>query len=101
MKLYVRPAFYQDIAHEELWLLEHAGATVADRWHAALGDTIVFLRKNPLMGRVRTDLKFPGIRSWRVQEFGRWIVFYGVRDDTLILYRVVSGAMNLLALRFD
>lgn len=74
---------------------------MADRWHAALGETIAFLRKNPLLGRVRADLEFPGIRSWQVEEFGRWIVFYGVRDDTLILCRMVSGAMNLLALRFD
>ncbi len=41
-----------------------------------------------------------GIRSWRVNDFERWLIFYGVRDDILVLYRVVSGTMNLPKLRF-
>jgi hypothetical protein len=37
MNFRVRPAFYRDIAHQELWLLEHAGSEIANRWHEALG----------------------------------------------------------------
>lgn len=100
MKLRIRPAFYHDIAQEELWLLEHAGPEVAVCWHEALWETFSFLKANPFLGRVREDLKHNGIRSWRMKEFDRWIVFYGVRDDGVIVYRVVSGTMNRLALRF-
>ena len=100
MKLIVRPAFYHDLAWEEFWLLEHAGAEIADRWHESLWRTLEFLKAKPKFGRARMDLKHKGIRSWRIKEFDRWIVFYGVRDDSIIIYRVVSGTMNLLALRF-
>ncbi|HEY1718771.1 MAG TPA: type II toxin-antitoxin system RelE/ParE family toxin [Verrucomicrobiae bacterium] len=101
MKIRIRPAFYDDTVREELWLLEHAGTEIADRWHEKLWHTLAFLQKNPFVGRVRKDLKFPGIRSWRVSEFDRWIIFYGVRDDILIIYRVVSGTMNLPALQMN
>lgn len=101
MKLRIRPAFYEDIAHEELWMLEHAGPEIADRWHEKLWSTLAFLQKNPLVGRVRKDLKFTGIRSWRLAEFDRWIICYGVRDDVVVLYRVVSGTMNLSVMQLN
>jgi plasmid stabilization system protein ParE len=90
-----------DVAREELYLLEHAGAEIADAWHEALWDTLDFLSRTPFAGRARKDLKFPGIRSWRVTHFDRWIIFYGVREEDLIFYRVVSGTMNLYALELN
>jgi hypothetical protein len=45
-------------------------------------------------------LKRKAIRSWRVKDFERWLI-YAVRGDVLVLHRVVSGNMNLLRLRFD
>ncbi len=101
MKLLVRPKFYEDITREEIYLLEHAGEETADRWHESLWRTIEFLATQPLVGRARTDLKFTGIRSWRVDDFERWLVFYGVRRNDLILFRVVSGTTNLYALTFE
>jgi hypothetical protein len=92
---------FDGCAREEFYLLEHAGAEIADAWHEALWDTLDFLNRTPFAGRARMDLKFPGIRSWRVTHFDRWIIFYGVRAEDLIFYRVVSGTMNLYALKFD
>jgi plasmid stabilization system protein ParE len=100
MRLRVRPAFYLDVAAEELWLLEHAGSEIADRWHEALWGTIEFLCQHPFTGRVRRDLKHRGVRSWRVRGFERWLVFYGVREDVAVFYRVASGTMDLPALSF-
>ena len=97
----VRPAFFLDVAAEELWLLEHAGADIAGRWHESLWKTIEFLDQHPFIGRERRDLKHNDIRSWRIEGFERWLIFYGVRDDVLVLYRVVSGTMNLLKLRLE
>ena len=71
MNLLHRPAFYEDMAREELWLLEHAGADIADRWHEAVVGTLAFLGEHPLFVRERRDLDFPGIRSWGVKEFRR------------------------------
>jgi len=53
----------------------------------------------PFIGRKRADLKYPGVRSWRVEQFTRWLIFYGLREDALVLYRVRSGTMNLAALK--
>jgi plasmid stabilization system protein ParE len=98
MKRRVRPAFYLDIAHEELWLLEHAGAEVADRWHEARWNTFDFLENYPFLGRERHDLKYRGTRSWRIKDFERWLIFYSAHDDTIVFYRVVPGTMNLFSL---
>lgn len=100
MKWRVRPAFNLDVAAEELWLLEHAGADIADCWHEALWRTIEFLEQHPFIGRERRDLKHKGIRSWRIKDFERWLIFYEVREDMLVLHRVVSGTMNLFKVPF-
>jgi len=99
MKVLVRPQFYLDIAEEVEWLLEKAGGNVAARWHEALWQTVAFLRRHPKSGRERKDLKQPGVRTWRVNHFTRWLIFYSVLDDALVLYRVRSGTMNLIVLK--
>jgi len=99
MNVIVRPQFYRDVEEEVYWLLEKAGAEVAQQWHNALWQTIELLTTQPQIGRERKDLKQPGIRSWRVQNFTRWLIFYGVREPDLILYRVRSGLMNLRVLQ--
>ena len=101
MNLFQRPQFLLDVARTELYLLEYAGAEVADRWHEALWETIRFLETHPLAGRARFDLTFTGIRSWKINGFDRWIVFYEVRDGDLILFRVVPGSLNLQDLKFS
>lgn len=101
MRINVRPGFYLDLSREELWLLENAGAEIADRWHESVWTSIHFLQTQPFVGRLRSELDHAGVRSWRVQDFHRWIIFYEVRDDALVLYRVVSGTMNLEALKFE
>lgn len=100
MRVNVRPSFYFDLSREELWLLENAGAEVADRWHESVWRTLHFLQAQPLVGRLRSELDHPNVRSWRVSAFHRWLILYEVTGDTLILYRVVSGTMNLPELKF-
>ncbi len=101
MTLHTRPGFYQDVAREQFQLLGRAGAEIAEAWRVALLETIEFLRTNPLVGRERRDLKHPGIRSWRVKQFPRWLIFYGLRDQVLLLHRVVYGTMDLTRIEFD
>ena len=99
MKVLVRPRFYEDISEELYWLLEKAGLDVAQHWHDSVWQTVELLKTSPFIGRRRPDLKHPGIRSWRVEHFSRWLIFYGVREHALVLYRVRSGTMNLAALK--
>lgn len=101
MQLSARPQFYFDVAEEVEYLATKAGAETALRWQESLNDTVANLLAHPLLGRPRTDLQPPGIRSWRVEKFRRWLIFYAVREDTLVLLRVRYGMMDLPALEFE
>ena len=102
MKAAKRPQFLLDLAEELTWLKDNAGADVAARWYEGLQTTIRFIRKNPYMDRERQDLKPAGIRSWRVEGFPRWLIFYTVADTrTVVFYRVRSGTMNLVVMKMD
>ena len=99
-KVLKRPRFLLDLAEELTWLNDKAGPDVAEEWYQAVLQTIAFLAKHSLAGRERKDLWPPGLRSWRVSGFPRWLVFYAAGpDDQLVLYRVRQGTMNLLVLK--
>jgi len=100
MRVFKRPQFLLDLAEELTWLEAKAGAEVAESWYQALKDTIRLLQKNPFVGRARKDLSPPGLRSWRITGFPRWLLFYEVRQENrLVLYRVRQGTMNLVVLK--
>jgi len=100
MRVFKRPQFLRDLAEELGWLKDKAGAGVAEAWYQSLNDTIHFLAQHPFVGRVRKDLSPPGIRSWRMSGFPRWLLFYPVdQDNRLVLYRIRPGTMNLVVLK--
>lgn len=103
MKAVKRPQFLLDLAEELTWLKDNAGADVAVRWYEALQATIRYIQKNPYVGRERQDLNPAGIRSWRIEGFPRWLIFYRVtKDETrVVFYRVRSGTMNLVVMEMD
>jgi plasmid stabilization system protein ParE len=101
MKVVKRPRFLLDLAEELEWLNHRAGGEIAERWYASLKSTIDELRRHPRLGRERTDLAPPGVRSWRVNRFRRWLLFYMIREDTLVLLRVRYATMDLGALRLE
>jgi plasmid stabilization system protein ParE len=101
MNVIVRPQFYLDLEEGVFWLLTNAGANVAQRWHEAVWQTIELLRVHPHLGRERKDLTQSGIRSWRVKPFPRWLVFYSLRNENLVAYRIRSGLMNLSRLEMQ
>ena len=90
------------MAEELTWLNDQAGADVAERWYSALIATIDFIELNPYAGRERKNLSPPGIRSWQIRGFPRWLVFYMVKDDgRIVFYRVRSGTMNLASMKIE
>ena len=101
MNALIRPQFYVDVEEEVAWLAEKADVEVARRWHEAVWQTLETLKFQPEMGRLRKDLKMSGIRSWRVNHFTRWLIFYEVHPSKIIFYRVRSGLMNLLVLQLE
>ena|ERR1051325_822664 len=100
MRLVKRPQFLFDLAEELTNLNKKAGPAIAGRWYESLELTIEQLKAHPHLGRRRLDLKPEGIRSWRIRKYPRWLIFYLVRGDDLILLRVRYGMMDLPALQF-
>jgi plasmid stabilization system protein ParE len=97
-----RPLFLFDLAEELTWLNKKAGAEVAEKWYAALVATIHFIDQHPFAGRERKDLSPPGIRSWRVRGFPRWLIFYEVTSaKQIFLYRIRSATMNLVVMKME
>jgi plasmid stabilization system protein ParE len=102
MQVFKRPQFLFDLAEELVWLESRAGADVAEAWFQALKFTIKELERAPYLGRERKDLSPPGIRSWRVSGFARWLIFYSMKpNEDLVFYRIRQGTMNLLVLKME
>lgn len=100
MRINVRPRFWIDLAEEVQYLDRKAGVDIAKAWAESVWSSVDELKVNPLLGRARLDLPQPGIRSWRVKQYPNWSIFYTVREDDLVLYRVRHGAMSLSRLDF-
>jgi plasmid stabilization system protein ParE len=97
-----RPRFLLDLAGELTWLNDKTGAEVAEWWYEALLGTIDFIGKNSMVGRERKDLSQVGIRSWRVPDLSRWLIFYAVTaKKEVVFYRIRSGTMNLVVMNME
>jgi toxin ParE1/3/4 len=75
--------------------IHHDNPFAARLFLEAAYDTFEFLVRNPGIGRQRADLGFPEIRSWRVEGFGRYLIFYRELPDRIQIWRVMHGARDL------
>ena len=75
--------------------IHHDNPFAARLFLEAAYDTFEFLSRNPGVGRQRADLGFPEIRSWRVEGFGRYLIFYRELPDRIQIWRVLHGARDL------
>ncbi len=101
MKVSRRPLFVPDVEQCADYLVSEAGEEVARRWKDALAQTIALITKWPEIGRIRHDLPFPGIRSFFLREFPRYLVFYRISGNTVELLRIRHGMMHLPGLFED
>jgi toxin ParE1/3/4 len=95
MKLNKRPIFLADVAECADYLCTEAGEDVAQRWKQALDRTLSLLGKFPELGRLRRDLPYPGVRSFFLKEFPRYLIFYRIEQHSLDLLRIRHGMMHL------
>jgi len=58
-------------------------------------DSFEFLSRHPGLGRGRSDLGFPEVRSWRITGFRRYLIFYRELPDRIQIWRVLHGARDL------
>ncbi len=76
-------------------LIHQDNPTAARLFVEAAYNTFEFLGRNPGVGRQRADLGFPEIRSWRIDGFRRYLVFYRELPDRIQIWRVLHGARDL------
>jgi toxin ParE1/3/4 len=90
--------FLRDFGLQYLWYLDEAGEAVADRFLAAVEETIAQLTEHPGSGRCRKfdHPELQGIRSFRVRPpFEAHLVFYRETTTDLFLVRMMDGRRDL------
>jgi len=87
-----------DLTHQYRWYLDHAGASVANRFLMAFDGTVERLSAQPEMGKQRRfrARELSGMRSFAVgRPFEVHLVFYRAGAGVLSIERVMHGARNL------
>ena len=95
MKVIRRPLFLLDVEECADYLFVEAGEATAFGWRDSLKRTVAMIAKFPEMGRLRHDLPIPGVRTFFLKEFPRYLVFYRVSATAVELLRVRHGMMHL------
>jgi toxin ParE1/3/4 len=95
VEIFVRHAAELDAFGYFQYIREH-NPDAAVRFLQAIDDTIESLALQPLKGRLRKfrgrDLK--NIRSWRVDGFENYLIFYRLSGMRLEIIRIKHGAMD-------
>lgn len=92
MQLILTTEAQRDLADILLYTLQRWGEDQQDRYAMALEQGLVLLAENPEIGRSRPEL-FRGCRSYRVREH---ILYYVLRDEAVVIIRVLHGRMDAL-----
>ena len=88
---FIAPRAQRDM--REIWLrIADDSVAAADRMIDALLDRYQKLARMPHMGRMRTDLGQPRLRSYPVRKY---VVFYEPFDGYIEIVRVIHGSRNL------
>jgi len=98
MNLIFSSRFEEDFAEVVSYFAAKASLDVATSFEENTYDLIRLLQLHPEIGRSRTDLKPPGLRSFGIKGFERYLLFYQVKGEDLVLLRLRYGGMNLAAL---
>ena len=85
-----------DLEEAWLWLARDSPAT-ADRFVDAVEQTFAQIARQPQIGWERPwrNRKLAGMRSWRVEGFSKYLVFYRMEQDVVAMVAVLHGARSL------
>ena len=93
MKLVVKSAVWDDLSEIGLRIAEE-NPEAADRFFSAAKKAFELLRRHPRIGRVRS-FSVPGIRSWIIPRFRKYIIFYLPTATEVQILAVIHGARDL------
>jgi toxin ParE1/3/4 len=88
-----RPEVISDIAETYAWIGER-DVDAAERFAAAVEKTFERIRRNPRIGwkRTWTSRALAGMRSWRVEGFTEFPVFYREDAAGVEIFGVLRGS---------
>ena len=95
MKLVFRQTYLTDIVECADYLATEAGDNVAADWYQALKRALEPIQQMPEIGRLRTDLPLPGIRTLNLKKFPKYLIFYRLEKGEIELLRIRHGMMHL------
>src|SRR6266536_3314317 len=75
--------------------LRQSDPAIAEAFLESAYDTFEFLAQHPGLGRWRPEFGHEGLRSWRVQGFPRYLIFYRELADKIQIWRVLHGNRDL------
>ena len=91
-----RGAARRDLIEHFVYLAEHAGLDVAERFLSQAEGSFTDLARQPMMG-APVQLKHPDLasmRKWRVKDFDNHLIFYQPRPDGVCIVRVLHAASD-------
>jgi toxin ParE1/3/4 len=94
LPVFILPEAEADLAAIRAHLLCVYAESAAERFKPAVQEAAQFLGQWPFAGRCR-HFRTPGLRSWQVPGFERYLIFYRVTDDRLDIVRVLYGMRDL------
>ena len=102
MTPFIQRSARDDILRQYRYFLDVDQAGLADRFIAAVNDTIDKIPINPHAGSPRyfENPALVGLRGRRVEGFGEFRVYYLIREDVLTIIRVLHNRRDLGAI-FD
>ena len=95
MKLVYRPQSLADVTECADYSFSEAGEKVAAAWYQALKKALEHIQRVPEIGRLRTDLPQPGIRTLNLRKYPNYLVFYRLEKNSIELLCIRHGMMNL------
>ena len=81
----------QDIAR----FLRRQHEAQAERFLRSVYRSFDQLSLHPHLGRLRPEYQQPNLRSWGVRGFEQYLIFYSVRQNDLLVYRIIHGSRDL------
>ena len=94
--LHKRPETIIDLAGIYAWIGEQ-NLDAAERFLLAVNSTFEQIRKHPGLGWERPwkNRKLLGLRSWRVEHFHNFLIFYREEETSIEVYAVLRGGRHL------
>ncbi|NTG46489.1 type II toxin-antitoxin system RelE/ParE family toxin [Agrobacterium rhizogenes] len=100
MKLIVKPSARSDILEQLRYYTDAGGDDVGDRFFVGIRQSLSAITQTPLAGSPRhfDNPALDGLRSRVVSGFETIRVYYLIRDEAIIVVRILHGRRDLQAL---